>query len=105
MTAQVTNLVETAERLGRSTPAASLCYQGQVSGRAIEIAEALSAQANQQDRPRSGMPPPSAEMVDMSVGGFGNAALVYGGNPSAWLSQYQPNRHTFAQLRGGLDTA
>jgi integrase len=45
MTAQVANLVETMERLGHSTPAASLRYQGQVSGRAVEIAEALSAQA------------------------------------------------------------
>jgi integrase len=42
MTAQVGNLVETMERLGHSTPAASLRYQGQVSGRAIEIAESLS---------------------------------------------------------------
>jgi integrase len=35
MTAQVGNLVETMERLGHSTPAASLRYQGQVSGRAV----------------------------------------------------------------------
>jgi integrase len=45
MTAQVGNLVETMERLGHSTPTASLRYQGQVSGRAIEIAESLSALA------------------------------------------------------------
>jgi integrase len=37
MTAQVANLVETMERLGHSTPNASLRYQGQVSGRAVEI--------------------------------------------------------------------
>jgi integrase len=45
MTAQVGNLVETMERLGHSTPNASLRYQGQVNGRAIEIAESLSALA------------------------------------------------------------
>jgi integrase len=45
MTAQVGNLVETMQRLGHSTPAASLRYQGQVSGRAIDIAESLSALA------------------------------------------------------------
>lgn len=39
------HLVETMERLGHSTPTASLRYQGHVSGRAVEIAEALSAQA------------------------------------------------------------
>jgi integrase len=44
-TAQVSNLVETMERLGHSTAAASLRYQGQMSGRALEIAEALSALA------------------------------------------------------------
>jgi integrase len=45
MTAQVGNLVETMQRLGHSTPAASLRYQGQVSGRDAEIAEALSVLA------------------------------------------------------------
>ena len=45
MTAQVGNLVETMERLGHSTPTASLRYQGQVSGRATEIAESLSVLA------------------------------------------------------------
>jgi integrase len=45
MTAQVSNLVETMERLGHSTPAVSLHYQGQVSGRNIEIAESLSVLA------------------------------------------------------------
>ena len=45
MTAQVSNLVETMERLGHSTPAASLRYQGQVSGRNVEIAESLSVLA------------------------------------------------------------
>jgi hypothetical protein len=45
MTAQVANLVETMERLGHSTPAASPRYQNQLNGRAVEIAEALSAQA------------------------------------------------------------
>ena len=42
MTAQVANLVETMDRLGHSTPNASLRYQSQVNGRAVEIAEALS---------------------------------------------------------------
>jgi len=46
MTAQVANLVETMERLGHSTPAASLRYQGQVSGRAVEIAEAAVSPGN-----------------------------------------------------------
>jgi integrase len=45
MTAQVANLVETMDRLGHSTPNASLRYQSQVDGRAAEIAEALSALA------------------------------------------------------------
>ena len=45
MTAQVGNLVETMERLGHSTAAASLRYQGLVSGRAVEIAESLSTLA------------------------------------------------------------
>lgn len=45
MTAQVGNLVETMERLGHSTPNASLRYQSQVNGRALEIAESLSALA------------------------------------------------------------
>lgn len=64
MTAQVGNLVETMERLGHSTPTASLRYQGQVSGRNIEIAEALSALAANRIDPRrhalataSGRPP------------------------------------------------
>lgn len=42
-TARVANLPETMARLGHSTQAASLRYQGQVSGRAVEVAEALSA--------------------------------------------------------------
>jgi integrase len=41
-TARVANLVETMGRLGHSTVAASLLYQQQVSGRDVEIAEALS---------------------------------------------------------------
>lgn len=45
MTAQVGNLVETMQRLGHSTPGASLRYQGQVSGRDFEIAESLSVLA------------------------------------------------------------
>ena len=45
MTAQVANLPETMGRLGHSTAKASLLYQGQVSGRDVEIAEALSALA------------------------------------------------------------
>jgi integrase len=44
-TARVANLPETMARLGHSTQAASLRYQGQVSGRAAEIAEALSGLA------------------------------------------------------------
>jgi len=41
-TARVANLVETMGRLGHSTVAASLLYQQRVSGRDVEIAEALS---------------------------------------------------------------
>jgi integrase len=41
-TARVANLVETMGRLGHSTVKASLIYQGVVSGRDAEIAEALS---------------------------------------------------------------
>jgi integrase len=52
MTAQVSNLVETMQRLGHSTPAASLRYQGQVSGRNVEIAESLSALALSRIGPR-----------------------------------------------------
>lgn len=42
-TPRVANLPETMARLGHSTQTASLRYQGQVSGRDAEIAEALSA--------------------------------------------------------------
>jgi integrase len=52
MTAQVSNLVETMQRLGHSTPTASLRYQGQVSGRNVEIAESLSALALSRIDPR-----------------------------------------------------
>lgn len=45
-TARVANLPETMSRLGHSTSTASLRYQGQVSGRAVEIADALSDLAN-----------------------------------------------------------
>ena len=41
-TARVANLPETMARLGHSTAKASLMYQQQVSGRDVEIAEALS---------------------------------------------------------------
>lgn len=41
-TARVGNLVETMDRLGHSTVQASLIYQQSVSGRAAEVAEALS---------------------------------------------------------------
>jgi len=41
-TARVANLVETMTRLGHATSKASLMYQQQVSGRDVEIAEALS---------------------------------------------------------------
>jgi integrase len=44
-TARVGNLVETMGRLGHSTVKASLIYQGVVSGRDAEIAQALSALA------------------------------------------------------------
>lgn len=43
--ARVGNLVETMERLGHSTARASLIYQQAASGRAAEVAEALSALA------------------------------------------------------------
>jgi integrase len=48
-TARVGNLVETMGRLGHSTVKASLIYQGIVSGRDAEIADALSALAKQDD--------------------------------------------------------
>jgi integrase len=41
-TARVGNLRETMDRLGHSTVAASMAYQGRVNGRDVEIAEALS---------------------------------------------------------------
>jgi integrase len=44
-TARVGNLVETMGRLGHSTVKASLVYQGVVSGRDAEIADALSGLA------------------------------------------------------------
>jgi integrase len=44
-TARVANLPETMARLGHSTSTASLRYQGQVSGRDVEVADALSALA------------------------------------------------------------
>ena len=44
-TARVANPPETIKRLGHSTSTASLRYQGEVSGRAVEIADALSALA------------------------------------------------------------
>lgn len=49
-TARVGNLVETMGRLGHSTPSASLRYQSIVSGRDVEIAEALSQLAEDQAR-------------------------------------------------------
>jgi integrase len=45
MTARVANLVETMDRLGHSTPNASLRYQSLVNGRRAEIDDALSALA------------------------------------------------------------
>ncbi|MEZ0384794.1 tyrosine-type recombinase/integrase [Mycobacterium sp. pW045] len=50
-TARVANLPETMKRLGHSTSTASLRYQGQVSGRDVEIAAALSALANVPELP------------------------------------------------------
>ena len=44
--ARVGNLIETMNHLGHSTQAASLRYQHVVSGRALEVAEALSKLAN-----------------------------------------------------------
>jgi integrase len=44
-TARVGNLRETMSRLGHSTVAASMAYQGLVNGRDVEIAEALSGLA------------------------------------------------------------
>jgi integrase len=42
MTARVASLPETMARLGHSTVGASLIYQQQVSGRDVQVAEALS---------------------------------------------------------------
>jgi integrase len=50
-TARVGNLVETMGRLGHSTVKASLIYQGIVSGRDAEIAEALSVLALDSNTP------------------------------------------------------
>jgi integrase len=47
-TARVANLVETMARLGHSTAKASLMYQQAVSGRDVEIAEALSKLAKRE---------------------------------------------------------
>jgi integrase len=47
MTARVGNVVETMARLGHSTSKASLMYQQQVSGRDVEIADALSRLADE----------------------------------------------------------
>jgi integrase len=46
MTARVGNVVESMQRLGHSTAKASLIYQSVVSGRDVEIAEALSRLAS-----------------------------------------------------------
>ena len=45
MSARVGNLIETMNRLGHSTPKASLVYQQMVNGRDVEIANQLSALA------------------------------------------------------------
>ena len=45
MSARVGNLVETMNRLGHSTPKASLVYQSMVNGRDAEVADQLSALA------------------------------------------------------------
>lgn len=50
-TARVANLPETMKRLGHSTSTASLRYQGEVSGRDVEIADALSALAKVPELP------------------------------------------------------
>lgn len=47
-TARVGNLPETMERLGHSTPRASLIYQGIAAGRQLQMAEALSRLADGQ---------------------------------------------------------
>lgn len=48
MTARVGTLRENMDRLGHSTVAASLIYQGQISGRDAAVAEALSALAREE---------------------------------------------------------
>jgi hypothetical protein len=75
MTAQVANLIETMERLGHSKPAASLRYQGQVSGRAVELPKRCRHKQSAGSTP-AGPPCSLPTMVDTSVGGFG--ALVRG---------------------------
>lgn len=63
-TARVANLPETMARLGHSTQTASLRYQGQVSGRAVEVAEALSALVES---------PKLAEVADARIADDGQA--------------------------------
>jgi len=48
-TARVASLAESMERLGHSTVSASLLYQSAASGRAVEVAEALSKLAEETD--------------------------------------------------------
>ena len=63
MSARVGNLVETMQRLGHSTPKASLIYQQMVNGRDAELADQLSALATKPllsvvaDEPASGPAP------------------------------------------------
>lgn len=55
MTAQVGSLRDTMDRLGHSTVAASMLYQGLVSGRDVAVAEALSALAENDGNGQSGV--------------------------------------------------
>jgi len=103
MTAQVANLVETTERLGRSTPAASLRYQGRV-------AAALSKSPKRFQHKQIGRIDSLGDAAAIGwdcrhfrLVGLANAAHVHGGNPVSWLSQYQPTRGAFAQPTANLD--
>ncbi len=50
MAARHGNLVEVMNRLGHSTPKASLIYQQMVNGRDAELADALSVEARRSNR-------------------------------------------------------
>ena len=92
MTAQVANLVETMDRLGHSTPNASLRYQSQVNGRAVEIAEALSELAT------SRRDLPSADLEIAEVWPARSRKIPF---PTVSVPA---DSMTFAQFKGGFDT-